>query len=154
MRVIYSDTMTGETEYVDLPVDTPLEPEPFRQAMFLHFRSFEMIPMPLESKAWVPAGSSVAFILEWAYSPPDQVYLIHGVIHTRYDPRWIPTLSGAHRQGFGNPPCSVPVAVEAIRAVAATLTICSEPYRASADRLGWGYMDGSPWWSEVMDTIG
>jgi hypothetical protein len=51
---------------------------------------------------------------------------------------------------------SVPVAAAAITAVAELPEFLglNEPYRAAAYALGYEPFDGSPWWSDVMDTIG
>jgi hypothetical protein len=39
-------------------------------------------------------------------------------------------------------------------ALADELAATPEPYRWAMYRLGWGSLDGTTWWSEVMDIIG
>lgn len=50
----------------------------------------------------------------------------------------------------------ITVAAVAIKAVAALSKYqkSPEPYREAAYALGWESLDGTPWWSKVMDFIG
>jgi hypothetical protein len=93
MRIIFSDTMTGEdfwTDVTGVTFDGPSVGEALRAKL-----EVGMVPEGLESAtkvdvlAWVKDGDCVACFI---FRMDDGMSggLVHGVAHLVYDPAWVP----------------------------------------------------------------